>query len=80
MPIYEYRCEQCGNLSEYLVGIGNDEPIRCKHCGSAHMSRILSAASFTLPSSPRALGRTCCGREERCERPPCSEGGACRRN
>jgi putative FmdB family regulatory protein len=80
MPIYEYRCRQCGNLSEYLVGIGDDDPIRCKHCGSLHMSRILSAASFTLPSSQRAPGRTCCGREERCERPPCSEGGACRRD
>jgi putative FmdB family regulatory protein len=40
MPIYEYRCQKCGNLSEYLVGVGDDDPIECKHCGSSEMSRI----------------------------------------
>ena len=80
MPIYEYRCQECGNLSEYLVGVGDDDPIECRHCGSSEMNRILSAGSFTLHSSQRPSGRTCCGREERCERPPCSEGGPCRRD
>jgi putative FmdB family regulatory protein len=80
MPIYEYQCQKCGHRSEYLVGVGDDDPIECKHCGSPEMSRILSAGSFTLHSSQRTAGRTCCGREERCERPPCSEGGPCRRD
>ncbi|MBN2123068.1 MAG: zinc ribbon domain-containing protein [Deltaproteobacteria bacterium] len=79
MPIYEYRCESCGSVSEYLVGMGNDEPIACRQCGSRDMNRILSASSFALQSSERLPGRTCCGREERCETPPCSTGGTCRR-
>jgi putative FmdB family regulatory protein len=79
MPIYEYRCEACGAVSEYLLGIGNDELIKCRQCGSSKMDRILSASSFTLQSSGRAPGRTCCGREERCETPPCSSGGTCMR-
>ena len=79
MPIYEYRCEACGAVSEYLVGLGDDEGIRCKVCGASGMNRILSASSFTLPSSRQMHGQTCCGREERCEIPPCSGGGTCRR-
>ncbi len=80
MPIYEYRCEACGNISEYLVGLGDDEPIRCRQCGSDAMNKILSVSSFTLPSEGHIPGRTCCGKEERCESPPCSGGGACRRD
>jgi putative FmdB family regulatory protein len=80
MPIYEYKCQQCGAVSEYLVGVGYDDSIECKECGSSEMSRILSAGSFTLHPLQRPAGRTCCGREERCERPPCSEEGACRRD
>jgi putative FmdB family regulatory protein len=79
MPIYEYRCKACGATSEYLIGMGKDEIIACKECGSTEMERILSVASFMGGISEHAPGRTCCGREERCERPPCSEGGTCRR-
>ena len=79
MPIYEYRCEACGAVSEYLVGLGHVERIQCKVCGASGIKRILSASSFTLQSPRRMPGRTCCGREERCEIPPCSDGGICRR-
>jgi putative FmdB family regulatory protein len=34
MPIYEYLCDECGAESEYLLGIGYDDTIECKHCGS----------------------------------------------
>lgn len=78
MPIYEYRCEACGAVSEYLVGLGDDERILCKVCGASGMNRILSASSFTSQSPRRMPGRTCCGREERCQTPPCSNGGGCR--
>ena len=80
MPIYEYQCVDCGSVSEYLVGMGEDEPITCKICGSHDMHRILSASSFTLQSPGRMPDRTCCGREERCETTPCADGGTCRRD
>jgi len=43
MPIYEYRCEGCGKISEFLV-IRTDEGFvpQCKRCKSKKMSRILS--------------------------------------
>ncbi len=43
MPIYEYRCEDCGKVSEFLL-IKTDEMFtpQCKRCQSKRMSRILS--------------------------------------
>ena len=78
MPIYEYQCKRCGATNEYLIGIKEDMDLQCKSCGSPELERILSVASFMDGASARTAGRTCCGREERCETPPCSGGGACR--
>jgi putative FmdB family regulatory protein len=43
MPIYEYRCEDCGKISEFLL-IKSDEIFtpQCKRCKSKKMSRVLS--------------------------------------
>ena len=43
MPIYEYRCEDCGKISEFLL-IRTDEVFipQCKRCKSKKMSRVLS--------------------------------------
>jgi len=43
MPIYEYRCEDCGKISEFLL-IKTEETVipQCKRCKSKKMSRILS--------------------------------------
>jgi putative FmdB family regulatory protein len=78
MPIYEYQCKDCGIISEFLTVQGKNDPIFCRNCGSPNLGRILSATSFLNPASAPMPGRTCCGREERCEKPPCSAGG-CRK-
>jgi len=43
MPIFEYRCEDCGKISEFLL-IRTDEVFipQCKRCKSKKMSRVLS--------------------------------------
>ena len=43
MPIYEYRCEACGKMSEFLL-IKTDEVFtpQCKRCNSKKMTRVLS--------------------------------------
>ena len=80
MPIYEYRCKDCGSVTEFLVGVGEDVAISCSHCGSVDMEKVMSVASFLGSSPDQRPGSTCCGREERCDKPPCSTEGACRRD
>jgi putative FmdB family regulatory protein len=79
MPIFEYQCKECMTVSEFLMGVRNEESIACKNCGSLVMERILSTPFLLDSAMHQAPGRTCCGLEERCERPPCSSEGNCRR-
>lgn len=80
MPIYEYKCQDCGGISEILTGVtGTNTAIVCKNCGSKNLTKLISV-SF-ISSNTRPKGLTCCGREERCDTPPCSTGnGTCRRD
>jgi putative FmdB family regulatory protein len=80
MPIFEYHCKACGSVSEFLIGVGHEQPISCKQCGSLEMERILSTPFFLASAAKNKQGHTCCGREERCERPPCSSEGVCKRD
>ncbi len=81
MPIYEYRCENCGEVSEILVGLSTaDNELSCPKCGGKRMEKLMSAAWTPNSLSAREPGHTCCGREERCDKPPCSDGGSCHKH
>lgn len=48
MPIYEYRCQQCGHELEKLQRMG-DEPLRdCPACEQPGLKRLISASVFRL--------------------------------
>jgi putative FmdB family regulatory protein len=80
MPIYEYRCLDCGSLSEFLVGVGaGDRPLLCRQCGSHRLEKALSVVN-SIRAKESAPGHTCCGKEERCSTPPCTTGARCRRD
>ncbi|MBN1336694.1 MAG: zinc ribbon domain-containing protein [Deltaproteobacteria bacterium] len=78
MPLYEYRCTACATVFEHLQGPEEPDPSTSPCCG-APVERLLSAAAPHRNLPPRASGRTCCGREERCETPPCQGTGRCER-
>ena len=80
MPIYEYRCKTCNSVAEFLVNIGEDVTISCPNCGSLEMEKVMSAVSFMSHAPEIISGKTCCGLEERCESPPCSTEGSCRKD
>ena len=50
MPVYEFRCDPCGNISSIYFRTSTDSPsLTCRHCGSNEVRRILS--SFASPRS-----------------------------
>ena len=77
MPIYDYRCRECGKVSE-IFQRGLSEAVTCPACGSENMERLISA-SYMIRMDASAPGTTCCGRTERCDVPPCASGDVCRR-
>jgi putative FmdB family regulatory protein len=51
MPIYEYRCADCGFQKEFLQRI-SDAPLRdCPECGKPSFSKMVTAAGFQLKGS-----------------------------
>jgi putative FmdB family regulatory protein len=42
MPIYEYRCEECGTLSTFLVLKQEGFKPACKKCGGTRLTKLIS--------------------------------------
>ncbi len=84
MPLYEYECENCGHVFEQRHGM-NEAPVSsCPACNGTVSQRISGGAGFIIKGSGggnagnrgegcsfETSGRTCCGRDQRCEKPPC---------
>jgi putative FmdB family regulatory protein len=50
VPIYEYRCEDCGNHLEVMQSF-SEEPLReCRECGGS-LRKLISNTSFVLKGS-----------------------------
>lgn len=47
MPLYEYKCEECGNVLEVIQRFSDDPMDKCPKCGGA-MSKLISNTSFVL--------------------------------
>ena len=80
MPIYDYECKSCGKITEIFQRTIKEKTVNCSNCGSTKMEKLFSAPGMVKVADPSTKGVTCCGREERCEMPPCSTGDTCQRD
>ena len=51
MPIYEYRCDACGQKLEALQKLSDSPLTDCPACGKPRLSKLLTAAGFQLKGS-----------------------------
>jgi putative FmdB family regulatory protein len=51
MPIYEYRCADCGFQDEYLQKVSEAPLTACPSCGKPAFRKLVSAAGFQLKGS-----------------------------
>jgi putative FmdB family regulatory protein len=52
MPIYSYKCNECGTVFDMLVGIGKgSEKPQCPKCKSKKLERILSTFAVRMGNS-----------------------------
>ena len=47
MPIYEYECENCGNIEEAIQKFSDKPLTKCCHC-SGRLHKLISHSSFHL--------------------------------
>ncbi|MDN5865225.1 MAG: zinc ribbon domain-containing protein [Gammaproteobacteria bacterium] len=48
MPIYEYRCTDCGHRFERWQKMSDPDPDQCPECEKRHVERLISAVGFRL--------------------------------
>jgi putative FmdB family regulatory protein len=48
MPIYEYRCDNCGHEFDTLQKVSDEALTDCPECGKATLVKKVSAAGFRL--------------------------------
>jgi putative FmdB family regulatory protein len=51
MPIYEYRCEACGQEKEFLQKFSDPLKVDCPACGKPTLVKKVTAAGFQLKGS-----------------------------
>jgi putative FmdB family regulatory protein len=74
MPIYEYRCDDCGTKFERLVRRAEEiQAMECPSCGQRHLKQELSTFSAHM-ASPSKGGPAPCGAGM------CPTPGMCGRN
>jgi putative FmdB family regulatory protein len=57
MPLIEYRCKKCGQVTEVLTRAASDERPVCEACGSKDLKKVLS--SFSARVAPTARSERC---------------------
>jgi putative FmdB family regulatory protein len=48
MPIYAYRCTECGFQKDHLMKVSDPLLTECPECGKAGYTKMLTAAGFQL--------------------------------
>ncbi len=61
MPIFEYKCDECGHVTEFLEAAGKRGPHPCEKCASTRTQKQFStfAAQAAPEAAAPACGQTC---------------------
>jgi len=86
MPTYEYGCKKCGLKFERRQAITAAPVMECPECQGRVQRMVSGGAGFIMKGavhnpasisgtdcSLKKTGKTCCGRDERCGKPPCGD-------
>ncbi|MFN3504684.1 MAG: FmdB family zinc ribbon protein [Caldimicrobium sp.] len=68
MPIYEFQCEECGEIFEELIFGGHINGVQCKKCKSLKVHKVISQVAFKSGGKFVSSSGSACG--------SCS-GGSC---
>ena len=69
MPIFEYKCKDCGKTTEVLVASARAKKPACEHCGSKQTEKQFS--TFAAQVKEPAAGGNCQG----CSNNTCPHAG-----
>jgi putative FmdB family regulatory protein len=59
MPIYDYRCTDCGHSFDHLQKLSDPLLIDCPACGESSLEKLLSAPAVQVRGSRSAAPMAC---------------------
>ena len=60
MPIFEYECKKCGEVTEYLEEAAGDGKHKCPECGSTKMEKLFSTFNGRVSTGSASSGSPSC--------------------
>ncbi len=64
MPLFDFKCADCGHVAEILV-FSEETAVACEKCGSGNVQKLMSAHSSLSGTAsgglPGAGDTACCG-------------------
>ena len=72
MPIYEYKCRDCGHITEFLESFNSSAKHECENCGGENTGRQMSVFSSNVQGSESGGGSSSCSS---CSSGSCSSCG-----
>jgi len=61
MPIYEYRCDECGHSFEMIRRVSeSDEGLQCPTCKGSKVNRLMSVFSSQSQGSSSTANASSC--------------------
>jgi putative FmdB family regulatory protein len=77
MPIYAYKCSDCGHADDEMQKVSDAALTTCPKCGAEAYSKQLTAAGFALKGNGYYVTDFKNGSGSKPEAPACGGGCAC---
>ena len=59
MPLFEYRCKECGHVTEFLEKSDIKGQHKCEQCSSTKTHKVFSAFAVGKGGSSGSTGSSC---------------------
>ena len=59
MPLYEYKCPNCGEQFEEIVTFSKADEVACDKCGFEKPERLMSTFATAVASAGSSIGPSC---------------------
>jgi putative FmdB family regulatory protein len=57
MPVYDYKCQQCGAVFEKLLrSLAAVDSVKCEKCGSAKVKKLVSCCAISSGRKSESAG------------------------
>ena len=70
MALYDFKCMDCGEVTEYLVFSESDK-LSCKKCGSERLEKLMSSFAVSVKTTSSDSPKASCSYGNYCN------GGSC---